>query len=155
MNKFDDYLCTVGLVRKHIPRDVFSLYKCVSESVLLTQTKFEDIRENLVSFVRTSSLPFPVSVVRQLEDNNCPAEIDLCHIVALCFSRAVILYDESNPNKKSKSFGTGFLVSAEPITLVLCKIEGKSHFDLVITQTRMVYQAMAQCKFTQLFWVFN
>lgn len=144
LNQFDHFLSDLSLARKHIPRDVNSLFRCIAEEQYQTQLKADFVRQEVFDFVRTN-LPEEKTIQQQLEDLSTAVPLELVKIVSQCYKRPFIVYYEENPRFKSRAHGIGF--QEKPIILAHSFMNGRPHFDLIITIKRLRYQAIAQSEY--------
>ena len=145
MNKLDQYLSGHGLARKHVPRGSNSLFRCISEIEYFTQLLFLKAKKQVIDYVISLDKPVHVSAIEQLMAETKFPDEDIYRIVSSVFDRTVIIYEESSHGHQQKAYGTQLVLrDKDPILLAHCIINGMSHFDLIITQTRLRFQAVAQ-----------
>lgn len=154
LNSIDFELRKFGLIRKHMPRDPSSFFRCFADCYLLSQHQHVRIREKLLQFTRSESKWSQHA--SDLSDRNKGADSGIVLLAAHCFRVPVVVFRDQESHLISTIYDPFCGSEAEPddqaecdtapIALVACRGEDGDNYDLVLTEYQMQVAAMTQGK---------
>lgn len=149
LNELDFELRNLCLIRKHVPRDATSFYRCFADILFGSQRKHAQVRQTLIQFAESD--PEWMEFSSLLCNEEMAAVPAMVMLTAVCFRTPVVLFHQPSPDL-SHTICDPFAESGNdeaeqsPICLATYFINDCYQFDIVVSGEQIMLASLSQGK---------